>query len=106
MSVRQEIYDKLNTAFAPRLLEVVDDSESHRGHAGYGEGGESHFNVVIRADDFAAQSRVQRHRAVHKALGEELVARIHALRLDIDGGAVRPSGRWRPVLPVVPGPVV
>lgn len=84
MSVRQEIYDKLFAAFSPTTLEVVDDSERHRGHAGYREGGQSHFNVMIRAADFASMSRIQRHRAVHKALGSDLVARIHALALDID----------------------
>ncbi|WP_299350619.1 BolA family protein [uncultured Shimia sp.] len=83
MLVQQEIHDKLTTAFAPSALEVVDDSESHRGHAGYQEGGQSHFNVMIRADVFAEMSRVARHRAVHKALGADLVGRIHALALDI-----------------------
>ncbi|SFL94015.1 BolA family protein [Shimia aestuarii] len=83
MSVTQEIHDRLNAAFAPRELDVVDDSERHRGHAGYQEGGESHFNVYIRAAAFEGQSRVARHRAVHKALGADLVARIHALALDI-----------------------
>ena len=85
MSVRQEIHDKLTAAFRPRALEVVDDSERHRGHAGYQEGGESHFNVMIRSDALGAMNRVARHRAVHKALGPELVGRIHALALDIDG---------------------
>ena len=84
MSVRQEIHDKLNTSFAPSRLEVVDDSESHRGHAGYQEGGQSHFNVLIRAQAFENMSRIQKHRAVHKAIGAELVGRIHALALDID----------------------
>ncbi|WP_372887541.1 BolA family protein [Shimia sp.] len=84
MSVRQEIHDKLEAAFAPAALEVIDESESHRGHAGYRDGGESHFAVMIRAAGFAGQSRIQRHRAVHAALGGDLVARIHALRLDID----------------------
>ncbi len=83
MSVTEEITEKLKTAFAPRELEVVDDSESHRGHAGYQEGGESHFNVRIRSDAFKGQTRIARHRAVHAALGPELVARIHALALDI-----------------------
>ncbi|WP_197915657.1 BolA family protein [Thiosulfatihalobacter marinus] len=85
MTVRQEIHDRLTAAFAPRALDVVDDSERHRGHAGYQEGGESHFNVMIRAGAFEGLSRVARHRAVHKALGGDLVARIHALALDIDG---------------------
>ncbi len=82
MSVTDEIYERLDAAFNPRELEVVDDSESHRGHAGYQEGGESHFNVLIRASAFEGQSRVARHRAVHKALGD-IVPRIHALALDI-----------------------
>ncbi|MDK3073607.1 BolA family protein [Sedimentitalea sp. JM2-8] len=85
MSVTEEIRTRLQSAFAPSVLTVVDDSERHRGHAGYRDGGESHFNVTIRADAFRDQSRIQRHRAVHSALGPELVGRIHALSLDIDG---------------------
>jgi BolA protein len=84
MPVTDQIRSRLQETFAPHLLEVVDDSESHRGHAGFQEGGESHFNVRIRAPAFAGMSRVQRHRAVHAALGPELIARIHALALDID----------------------
>jgi BolA family transcriptional regulator, general stress-responsive regulator len=85
MSTTTEIRDRLQAAFEPTDLQVVDDSERHRGHAGYQEGGESHFNVRIRAPAFKGQSRIARHRAVHAALGPDLVARIHALSLDIDG---------------------
>ncbi len=84
MSVTQDIQDRLQEAFDPSVLEVVDDSESHRGHAGHREGGESHFNVRIRSQAFQGQSRIQRHRAVHAVLGASLVGRIHALSLDID----------------------
>lgn len=84
MGVQQEIEDRLRDAFSPTRLEVVDDSESHRGHSGFQEGGESHFNVAIRAAAFEGQTRVARHRAVHTALGAELIGRIHALALDID----------------------
>ena len=84
MSKRQEMETRLREAFAPRELEVVDDSESHRGHAGFQEGGESHFNVRIRAAGFAGMNRLARHRAIHTALGPDLIARIHALALDVD----------------------
>ena len=84
MSVREEIEARLKAAFDPREITVVDDSESHRGHAGYQEGGESHFNVRLRTEAFTGQSRIARHRAVHAALGKELVGRIHALALDLD----------------------
>lgn len=83
MTRTEKIRTRLEEAFAPRRLEVVDDSESHRGHAGFQEGGESHFNVVIEAEAFKGQTRIARHRAVHAALGKDLVAEIHALALTI-----------------------
>ena len=83
MSVTHEIETRLEAAFAPTELTVIDESEKHRGHAGYQEGGESHFHVAIRAAAFADMNRIARHRAVHAALGPDLVGRIHALALDI-----------------------
>jgi len=84
MSVRQEIEDKLRAAFDPREISVVDDSASHAGHASAPEAGESHFNVMLRSVEFEGKNRVARHRAVHAALGAEMIGRIHALALDID----------------------
>ena len=85
MSITEQIRQRLEAAFAPDELHVVDDSEAHRGHAGYREGGESHFNITIRAPAFAQMSRIERHRAVHAALGADLVGRIHALGIDVRG---------------------
>ncbi|MDZ7907634.1 MAG: BolA family protein [Gemmobacter sp.] len=82
MTMADEIYDRLTTAFAPQVLEIQDDSEKHRGHGGWREGGETHFNITIRATQLAALPRLARHRAVHAALGD-LTQRIHALALDI-----------------------
>jgi len=84
MSVRQEIEDKLRVAFHPREITVVDDSASHSGHAGAPATGESHFNVMLRSHVFKGKNRVSRHRAVHTALGPDLIGRIHALALDLD----------------------
>ena len=84
MAIAEEIRDCLAGAFAPEMLEVIDESEAHRGHAGYREGGESHFRVVIRAPAFESMTRLARHRAVHEALGAEMIGRIHALALDIN----------------------
>ena len=47
MRVADEIREKLEAAFAPHHLEIEDESERHRGHAGYQEGGQSHFRVAI-----------------------------------------------------------
>jgi BolA protein len=83
MTLAEEIRAKLERAFAPRQIEVIDESAAHRGHAGYRDGGESHFRVVMRAEALAGLSRIERHRAVHATLGPDLVARIHALALDL-----------------------
>jgi BolA protein len=85
MGVADEIANRLRLAFDPRELIVTDDSEQHRGHAGYGEHGESHFSVTIRAALFEPMSRIERHRAIHAALGADLTARIHALVLSVSG---------------------
>ncbi|MDX1820609.1 MAG: BolA family protein [Alphaproteobacteria bacterium] len=85
MSRTEEIRAALVAGFSPQHLEVIDESEQHRGHSGYAEGGESHFRVVIRAPAFAVMSRLQRHRAIHAALGPQLIGRIHALALDVTG---------------------
>ncbi|MEP4197412.1 MAG: BolA family protein [Aliishimia sp.] len=83
MLVKDEIEAALRQAFDIKDISVVDDSESHVGHSGYQDGGQSHFNVMVRSGDFEGMSRIARHRAVHKAMGPELVARIHALALDL-----------------------
>ncbi|WP_425038427.1 BolA family protein [Primorskyibacter sp. S187A] len=82
----EAIRNALQDAFSPSLLEVIDESESHRGHAGFQEGGESHFRVRMRSAAFEGQSRIARHRAVHTALGADLIGQIHALALELDAG--------------------
>jgi len=86
MTVAEEIRTRLEAAFSPTRLAVVDESEAHRGHAGNSGSGESHFRVAISAPAFATMSRIDRHRAVHAALGTDLTGRIHALALEIDAG--------------------
>ena len=83
MAVADEIETRLSAAFSPRALAVEDQSERHRGHAGWRDGGETHFHVAIAAEGFAKMGRLARHRAIHTALGPELIGRIHALSLDV-----------------------
>ncbi|HEX8534764.1 MAG TPA: BolA family protein [Allosphingosinicella sp.] len=80
--VAAEITARLTEALAPTHLQVIDDSEKHRGHGGYNaNGGESHFTVEIESARFAGMSRVARQRAVNQALRELLEERVHALAI-------------------------
>jgi BolA protein len=76
---------KLRAAFSPEALEVIDESEGHRGHGGWREGGETHFRVVMRAAALDGLGRVERSRAVHRVLADELAGGVHALALDLAG---------------------
>ena len=67
---------------APTFLEVIDESEDHRGHSGWREGGQTHFRIRMASPRFAGLGRVQRHRLVHQTLGD-IVPRIHALALEL-----------------------
>lgn len=78
---------KLETALAPSMLEIDDDSAKHAGHVGARAGGESHFNVRIVSAAFAGKSRVDRQRLVHGILAEELAGPVHALALSLKAPA-------------------
>jgi BolA protein len=79
--VAAEMLERLNSALAPTRLELVDDSEQHRGHGGYNPAGESHFSLRIESPAFAGKNRVQRQRMVYAALGSLMDARVHALSI-------------------------
>lgn len=85
MNIADDIREKLQIAFQPDFLDVRDESELHRGHAGYREGGQSHFRVKMRAASLMHMDRLSRHRAIYRTLGSDLMGRLHALALDLDG---------------------
>ncbi len=80
-AVADGIRAKLENALSPELLEIIDDSHRHAGHAGANPLGESHFTVRAVAAVFAGKSRVERQRLVYSALAEEMAGRVHALAL-------------------------
>ncbi len=83
MSVADDIRQKLTSTFAPTRLAIVDESDHHRGHAGYRPGGETHFRVELVAAAFAGKSRVERQRLVYAALGDLMKDQVHALALTV-----------------------
>ncbi|MEM7438843.1 MAG: BolA family protein [Pseudomonadota bacterium] len=74
---------KLTAEFQPEHLEIIDESEAHRGHGGYREGGETHFRVRMRASVLKGKTRVAQQRAVYACVSQELEERVHALALEI-----------------------
>ena len=82
MAIQAEICTAL-AKLSPTVLEVVNESAQHAGHAGDDGSGESHWRIVIQAAQLDDMTRIARHRAIHAALGPDIIARIHALAIDI-----------------------
>ena len=79
--VAAEMLRRLDSALAPTRIELVDDSEQHRGHGGYNPAGESHFSLRIESPAFSGKGRVERQRLVYAALGDLMDERVHALTI-------------------------
>lgn len=100
MSIQSTIEEKLNSAFSPERLVVINESHLHAGHHHSGSDhhdsfdgtGETHFRVRIVAEMFSAMSRLQRHRAVNATLADELNQSVHALA--IEASAPGEATRW------------
>ncbi|MCZ4347528.1 BolA family protein [Devosia neptuniae] len=83
MSTKDTITAKLSSRFTPAFLDVIDESMLHHGHAGWREGGETHFRVRIATAHFDGLSRVAQHRAIMETLDGELKDRVHALAIEV-----------------------
>jgi BolA protein len=79
--VAAEMLRRLNSALSPTRIELIDDSEQHRGHGGYNPAGESHFTLRVESPAFARKNRIQRQRMIYAALGDLMESRVHALSI-------------------------
>ena len=77
--VAAAIVRKLKQGLEAEHVVVVDESHLHRGHAGFREGGESHFRVEVVSAQFSGKSRIERQRLVYGILAKELAGPVHAL---------------------------
>ena len=81
MIMQERIVARLTAALDPILLDVVDESDRHAGHAGAREGGGTHYRVRVVSAKFDRHSRIERHRLVYGLLTEEFADGLHALAL-------------------------
>jgi BolA protein len=81
MSLKDLITRTLEERLAPTHLVVTDESHQHYGHAGWREGGETHFRLDIVSPAFEGKSRLERHRLVNESLAPAFERGVHALAI-------------------------
>tara|TARA_Y100001970_G_scaffold293299_1_gene439152 strand:- start:3069 stop:3338 length:270 start_codon:yes stop_codon:yes gene_type:complete len=82
--ISTSIEHKLKKKFSPTELIIHDVSEMHRGHAGFKEGGESHFIVKIKSNYFKDMTKLEIHRLINEALKEEWALGVHSISIQTE----------------------
>ena len=75
LKIEKIINEKINCKFC----EVIDVSESHRGHQGFKEGVETHFEILVVSDDFIDISRLERQKLLNGFLADEFKKDLHSV---------------------------
>jgi BolA protein len=83
MSRTDRIKILLEKEFFPIFLNIQNDSDKHKGHAGYGADGESHFTITLYSKKFLGLNRVARQRLVYDLLKTEFEQGLHAVSLKL-----------------------
>ena len=79
----ERIEQRLREALLPIVLEVIDESYQHNGHAGAnGSGFGTHFRVRITSHMFTGKSAINRHRLVYDSLRDFIEQGLHALAIE------------------------
>jgi BolA protein len=81
MSLKDLITATLRERLDPTRLVVEDESQQHFGHAGWREGGETHFRIDVVSRAFEGKSRIERHRVINAALAGAFERGLHALAI-------------------------
>ena len=83
MGVLVEIETRLNKVLLPEMLEVLNESDLHAGHAGHKPGQVTHVRVKISAQKLQGQTRIKQHRLIHEVLDDLMSNPIHALAIEV-----------------------
>jgi len=79
--MKQRIENKIKENINVSSLNVVNNSNLHKGHSGDDGSGETHFCVEVTSKDFDGLSRIQKHQKINKVLKDEFENGLHALEI-------------------------
>ena len=84
MNRKQRIDKKLSKKFDNYLLEIIDNSDLHKGHNGFSGSNETHIKIILTKKDKTPSNRLDIHRSINSLLEKEFQNGLHSLEIKIN----------------------
>ena len=83
MNRKQRINKILSNKFDNFLLEIVDNSNLHKGHNNFTGSDETHIKIILTRQDNSPYNRLNIHKIIYNLLDEEFKSGLHSLEIKI-----------------------
>ena len=84
MNRKQRIDKILSNKFDNFLLEIVDNSNLHKGHNNFTGNNETHIKIILTKKNKIPIKRLNIHRIINNLLEEEFKSGLHSLEIKIN----------------------
>ena len=84
MNRKQRIEKILSKKFNDFLLEIIDNSNLHKGHNNFTGKDETHFKIILTNKNKIPINRLNIHRIINELLEEEFKSGLHSLEIKIN----------------------
>ena len=84
MNRKQRIDKILSKKLNNFLLEIIDNSNLHKGHNNFKGNEETHIKIILTKINKIPTSRLNIHRLVNNLLEEEFKTGLHSLEIEIN----------------------
>ena len=84
MNRKQRINKILSKKFDSFSLEIIDNSNLHKGHNGFSGSNETHIKIILTKKNKTLFNRLKIHRFINSLLEDEFKRGLHSLEIKIN----------------------
>ena len=84
MNRKQRINKILSKNLNDFSLEIIDNSNLHKGHNNFTGNGETHMKIILKKINKIPSNRLNIHRLINSLLEEEFKTGLHSLEIKIN----------------------
>ena len=84
MNRKQRIYKILSKKFNDFLIEIIDNSNLHKGHNNFMGNNETHIKIILTKKNKLPKNRLHIHRLINSSLEDEFKSGLHSLEIKIN----------------------